>query len=66
MVCVCVCVSNVCMMSAGATGVCMISVGVTGVCMISSALPGVAFDGGGDSWNSRMKSTALYLLLKLQ
>ena len=54
------------MMSAGATGVFMMSAGVTGVCMISSALPGVAFDGGGDSWNSGTKSTALYLLLKLQ
>ena len=44
----------------------MMSAGVTGVCVMPSALPGVACDGGGDSWNSRMTSTALYLVLKLQ
>ena len=61
-----VCVSSVCMMSAGATGMCVMSAGVMGVCGMSSAFPGVACDGGGDSWNSRVTSTALYLLLKLQ
>ena len=60
------CVSSVCMISAGATGVCVMSAGVTGVCVIPSALPGVACDGGGDSWNPRTTSTALYLVLKLQ
>ena len=44
----------------------VMSTGVTGVCVMSSSLPGVAFDGGEDSWNSRMTSTALYFVLKLQ
>ena len=61
-----VCVSSVCIMSAGATGVCVMSAGVTGVCVIPSALPSVACDGRGDSWNPRTTSTALYLVLKLQ
>ena len=59
-------VSSVCIMSAGATDVCVMSAGVTGVCVMPSALPGVACDGGGDSWNSRTTSTALYFVLKLQ
>ena len=59
-------VSSVCIMSAGATDVCVMSAGVTGVCVMPTALPGVACDGGGDSWNSRMTSTALYFVLKLQ
>ena len=53
------CVMSAAMMS----GVCVPSAAVTGV--FSGALPGVAWNIGGDSRNSRMTSTASYLLLKL-
>ena len=57
--------SRVCVMSAAMmSGVCLPSAAMTG--MFSSALSGVAWNIGGDSQNSRMTSTASYLLLKLQ
>ena len=57
--------ARVCVMStAMVSGVCVPSAAVTGV--FSGALPGVSWDIGGDSRNSRMTSTASYLLLKLQ
>ena len=57
--------SRVCVMSAAMmSGVCVPSAAVTGV--FSGALHGVAWNTGGDSRNSRMTSTASYLLLKLQ
>ena len=43
---------------------CVPSAAVTG--LFNGVLPGVAWNIGGDSRNSRMKSTASYLLLKLQ